>query len=148
MALQAHILEQPSGLVYGALMAFRAGSAGPAGIAPSDVGVEAYRPRKTFRIRSRKLLNASGFTRKSFAPNVRAARIIGSSEQELIITKGMFSSKACFLGLESAPRHLAIGRYLSGYRSTCLLVYHQSKVVALLRGAGTHWRSKSPHVWR
>ena len=109
---------------------------------------DAYRPRKTFRIRSRKLLNASGFTRKSFAPNVRAARIIGSSEQELIITKGMFSSKACFLGLESAPRHLAIGRYLSGYRSTCLLVYHQSKVVAPLRGAGTHWRSNSPHVWR
>gem|GEM_PF-5719130 len=38
MALPAHILEQPGGLVYGALMAFRAGSARPARIAPSDVG--------------------------------------------------------------------------------------------------------------
>ena len=37
MALPPHILEQPGGLVYGALMAFRAVSAGAARIAPSDV---------------------------------------------------------------------------------------------------------------
>ncbi len=38
MALPPHILEQPGGLVYGALMAFRAVSARPAGIPPLDVG--------------------------------------------------------------------------------------------------------------